>query len=129
MLPQRLRWLLPALIVPWMHLQLGAALPAHDERGSHVSANTFDPRSVSRVGLLPNGRTPCDSRDSKNRELMRARNGRIAHVRRREAENVRHDTWRVSRISARSYRRFSPMHDNVVNTSNKRRLLRSVTRM
>jgi len=43
---QRLRWLLPALIVSWS-LQLGAALPAHNER-SHVSANTFDPRSVSR---------------------------------------------------------------------------------
>ncbi|XP_011699036.1 PREDICTED: mucin-6 isoform X2 [Wasmannia auropunctata] len=46
MLSQRLRWLLPALIVSWMSLQLGAALPAHDER-SHVSANTFDPSSAT----------------------------------------------------------------------------------
>jgi len=47
MLSQRLHWLLPALIVSWMSLQLGTALPAHNER-LHVSANTFDPRSVSR---------------------------------------------------------------------------------
>ncbi|XP_032688922.1 serine-rich adhesin for platelets [Odontomachus brunneus] len=47
MLPQRLRWLLPALIVSWMHLQLGAALPAHDERSSHVSVNTFDPSAIT----------------------------------------------------------------------------------
>ncbi|XP_018400920.1 PREDICTED: mucin-5AC [Cyphomyrmex costatus] len=38
---QRLRWLLPALIVSWTSLQLGVALPAHDEH-SHVSADTFD---------------------------------------------------------------------------------------
>jgi len=44
MSPQRLRWLLPALIVSWLNLQLNDALPARDER-LHVSA--FDPRSVS----------------------------------------------------------------------------------
>ncbi|EFN81638.1 Serpin B6 [Harpegnathos saltator] len=43
MLPQRLRWLLPALIVSWMHLQLAAASPVHDERSSHVSASAFGP--------------------------------------------------------------------------------------
>ncbi|XP_014482296.1 PREDICTED: mucin-5AC-like [Dinoponera quadriceps] len=48
MLPQRLRWLLPALIVSWMHLQLGATLPAQqDVRGSHVSVNTFDPSAAT----------------------------------------------------------------------------------
>ncbi|RLU21061.1 hypothetical protein DMN91_007677 [Ooceraea biroi] len=41
---QRLRWLLPALIVSWLNLQLGAALPAHDER-LHVSA--FDPSAAT----------------------------------------------------------------------------------
>lgn len=46
MLSQRLRWLLPALIVSWMSLQLGAALPAHNER-SHVPANTFDPSAAT----------------------------------------------------------------------------------
>lgn len=58
MLPQRLRWLLPALIVPWLHLQFGAALPAHDERMQHVSANTFGPRSVSHERyVLSSGRS------------------------------------------------------------------------
>ncbi|XP_029156029.1 mucin-17 [Nylanderia fulva] len=42
MLLQRLRWLLPALIVSLTNLKLSASLPAHDER-SHVSVNTFDP--------------------------------------------------------------------------------------
>lgn len=42
MLLQRLRWLLPALIVSLMNLQLSAPLPSHDER-SHVPVNTFDP--------------------------------------------------------------------------------------
>ncbi|KAG5331418.1 OVALY protein, partial [Acromyrmex heyeri] len=38
---QRLRWLLPALIVSWTSLQLGVALPAH------VSADTFDPSTAT----------------------------------------------------------------------------------
>ncbi|CAL1679797.1 unnamed protein product [Lasius platythorax] len=42
MLLQRSRWLLSALIVSLMNLQLSAPLPARDER-SHVSVNTFDP--------------------------------------------------------------------------------------
>ncbi|XP_070153821.1 uncharacterized protein [Polyergus mexicanus] len=42
MLLQRLRWLLPALIISLMNLQLSAPLPAHDER-LHVPVNTFDP--------------------------------------------------------------------------------------
>ncbi|XP_024869381.1 uncharacterized protein LOC112453068 [Temnothorax curvispinosus] len=46
MLSQRLRWLLPALIVSWTSLQLVAALPAHNER-SHVSANAFDPSAAT----------------------------------------------------------------------------------
>ncbi|XP_011876426.1 PREDICTED: mucin-19 [Vollenhovia emeryi] len=48
MLSQRLRWLLPALIVSWMSLQLGAALPARNGP-SHVSANTFDPSAATRT--------------------------------------------------------------------------------
>ncbi|EGI67753.1 Ovalbumin-related protein Y [Acromyrmex echinatior] len=43
---QRLRWLLPALIVSWMSLQLGVTLPAHNEH-SHVSADTFDPSTAT----------------------------------------------------------------------------------
>ncbi|XP_011639639.1 putative GPI-anchored protein pfl2 [Pogonomyrmex barbatus] len=43
MLPQRLRWLLPVLIMSWMSLQLSAA---HNER-SHVAADTFDPSAAA----------------------------------------------------------------------------------
>ncbi|XP_011254197.2 bromodomain-containing protein DDB_G0280777 [Camponotus floridanus] len=42
MLLQRLRWLLPALIVSLMNPQLSAPLPAHNER-PHIPVNTFDP--------------------------------------------------------------------------------------
>ncbi|KYM79273.1 Leukocyte elastase inhibitor [Atta colombica] len=49
---QRLRWLLPALIVSWMSLQLGVALPAHNEH-SHVSADTFDPRVYDNILGVP----------------------------------------------------------------------------
>lgn len=52
MLLQRSRWLLSALIVSLMNLQLSAPLPARDER-SHVSVNTFDPRSVLLREIFP----------------------------------------------------------------------------
>ncbi|KAL6423698.1 hypothetical protein ACFW04_010298 [Cataglyphis niger] len=42
MLLQRLHWLLPALIVSLMNLQLSTPIPVHDDR-SHVPVNTFDP--------------------------------------------------------------------------------------
>ncbi|XP_012535876.1 uncharacterized protein LOC105836413 [Monomorium pharaonis] len=70
MLSQRLRWLLPALIVSWTSLQLGAALPARDER-THVPATTFEPSAATstitrqdhdgRAHHLPNGKNETQS--------------------------------------------------------------------
>lgn len=45
LLPQ-LRWLLSALIVSWINLESGVALPAQDERNSHSTTNVFQPRLV-----------------------------------------------------------------------------------
>ncbi|KYN15692.1 PREDICTED: mucin-17 [Trachymyrmex cornetzi] len=50
---QRLCWLLPALTVSWMSLQLGMALPAHKEY-SHVSADTFDPSTATSTIIRQN---------------------------------------------------------------------------
>lgn len=87
MLPQQLRRLLPALIVSWMHLQLGAALPA--ERSSHVSANIFHPRSVLRVRFLPN--ETADFRTSTPIACVRARGG---------VTNLKRRSWRRGLLPA-----------------------------